>query len=212
MKTCSKCNIEKKVSEFYWEKTRQRYKTTCIVCEKEKCIERYKKNPEKIKANNKKWIENNKEKFKQLVKNNRNKYKEYDKEYAKKNWLEKKIDPEYQLKHREYQRQYKKQKRKDSIFRLKENLRTYFYRSITNKSNSVFEYLGCSLENFKLYLEQQFNKDMNWDNYGEYWEVDHINPIENFNFSNESEIYECWNYKNLQPLTINENRTKRHKI
>jgi hypothetical protein len=212
MKTCSKCNIEKKVSEFYWEKTRQRYKTTCIVCEKEKCIERYKKNPEKIKANNKKWIENNKEKFKQLVKNNRNKYKEYDKEYAKKNWLEKKIDPEYQLKHREYQRQYKKQKRKDSIFRLKENLRTYFYRSITNKSNSVFKYLGCSLKNFKLYLEQQFNKDMNWDNYGKYWEVDHINPIENFNFSNESEIYECWNYKNLQPLTINENRTKRHKI
>lgn len=212
MKICSKCNIEKEVSEFYWEKTRQRYKTACIVCEKEKCIERYKKDPEKIKANNKKWIENNKEKFKQLVKNNRNKYKEYDKEYAKKNWLEKKIDPEYQLKHKEYQRQYKKQKRKDSIFRLKENLRTYFYRSITNKSNSVFKYLGCSIEEFKIHLEKQFNKDMNWDNYGEYWEVDHINPIENFNFSNESEIYECWNYKNLQPLTINENRTKRHKI
>jgi hypothetical protein len=116
------------------------------------------------------------------------------------------------LKHREYQRQYKKQKRKDSIFRLKENLRTYFYRTITNKSNSVFKYLDCSIEEFKLHLEKQFNQNMNWKNYGIYWEVDHIDPIENFNFTNESEIYECWNYKNLQPLTINENRTKRYKI
>ena len=210
MKICSKCNIEKEVSEFYWEKTRQRYKTACMVCEKEKCIERYKKDPEKIKANNKKWIENNKEKFKQLVKNNRNKYKEYDKEYAKKNWLVKKEDPDYQLKHREYQRQYKRQKRKDLIFKLKENLRTYFYRTITNKSNSVFKYLG-DLGEFKHHIESQFDSNMTWENYGTYWEIDHIKPIEMFNFTDENEIKECWNYKNLQPLTINENRTKRYK-
>ena len=210
MKICSKCNIEKEVSEFYWEKTRQRYKTACIVCEKEKCIERYKKDPEKIKASNKKWIENNKEKFKQLVKNNRNKYKEYDKEYAKKNWLIKKEDPDYQLKHREYQKQYKRQKRKDPIFKLKENLRTYFYRTITNKSNSVFKYLG-DLGEFKYHIELQFDNNMTWENYGIYWEIDHIKPIEMFNFTDENEIKECWNYKNLQPLTINENRTKRFK-
>jgi hypothetical protein len=180
----------------------------CNKCKKSKPITEF--NPSK--GNKDGYMNYCKECHRIQVKKNRFKYKEYDKEYAKKNWLEKKIDPEYQLKHREYQRQYKKQKRKDSIFRLKENLRTYFYRSITNKLNSVFKYLGCSIEEFKLHLEKQFNKDMNWNNYGEYWEVDHINPIENFNFSNESEIYECWNYKNLQPLTINENRTKRHKI
>ena len=52
---------------------------------------------------------------------------------------------------------------------------------------------------------------MNWENYGTYWEIDHIKPIEMFDFTNENEIQECWNYKNLQPLTINENRTKRYK-
>jgi hypothetical protein len=211
MKTCTKCNIEKELIEFYWEKKRQRYKTTCISCEKIKNLKRYKENHEIIKENNKKWIENNKEKFKQLVKNNRGKYKEYDKRYAKEKWLEKKTDPNYQTKHREYQREYKKKKRLETGYRLKENLRVYFHQTITNKTNSVFKYLGCSIEEFKVYLEKQFDKNMTWENYGKYWEIDHINSIENFNFSNETEIHECWNYQNLQPLTINENRTKRFK-
>ena len=211
MKTCTRCNVEKELIEFYWEKKRQRYKTTCISCEKEKCLKRYKENPEKVKAINKKWIENNKEKFKQLVKNNRGKYKEYDRQYAKDNWPKKKISPEYQLKNREYQREYKRKRRQDPEYKLKENLRVYFYQTVINKTNSIFKYLGCSVEEFKIYLEKQFDQNMSWENYGTYWEIDHIKPIETFNFSNEIEIYNCWNYQNLQPLTINENRTKRFK-
>jgi hypothetical protein len=211
MKTCTKCNVEKELIEFYWEKKRQRYKTTCILCEKIKNLKRYKENPEIIKENNKKWIENNKEKFKQLVKNNRGKYKEYDKQYAKINWLKKKTNLEYRHKQREYQRNYRRERRKCPEFRLKENLRVYFYQTVINKTNSIFKYLGCSVEEFKIYLEKQFDKNMNWENYGKYWEIDHINPIETFNFTNETEIYRCWNYQNLQPLTISENRTKRFK-
>jgi len=145
------------------------------------------------------------------IKNSRHKYTEYDKQYAKDNWLNKKIDPEYQLKHREYQRKYKRKKRQCSTFRLKENLRTYFYRTITNKSSSVFKYLGCGVEEFKTYIENQFYQDMTWENYGIYWEIDHIKPIDFFDFSIEQEIHECWNYQNLQPLTINENKIKSNK-
>lgn len=181
MKTCNKCSQIKPLNSFSKSNSnKDGYMKYCKVCH---------------------GLQN---------KANRNKYKEYDKEYAKKNWLVKKEDPDYQLKHREYQKQYKRQKRKNPIFKLKENLRTYFYRTITNKSNSVSKYLGCSIEEFKLYLEKQFNQNMNWGNYGAYWEIDHIDPIKNFNFTDELEIYECWNYKNLQPLTINENRTKRY--
>ena len=32
------------------------------------------------------------------------------------------------------------------------------------------------INNFKLYLESQFQNDMNWDNHGLIWEVDHIIP------------------------------------
>ena len=50
---------------------------------------------------------------------------------------------------------------------------------------------------------------MNWDNYGSYWEIDHIKGIEKFNFKYKKQVAECWNYKNLRPLTIEENRTRR---
>jgi len=182
MKECNKCNQFKPICDFNPSKTyREGYMKYCKECHSIQ------------------------------IKNNRPKYKEYDKQYAKENWLKKKTDPIYQEKHREYQREYKKKKRLEIGYRLKENLRAYFYQTITNKTNSVFKYLGCSIEEFKIYLEQQFDKDMNWGNYGKYWEIDHIKPIEIFNFENEIEIYECWNYQNLQPLTINENRTKRFK-
>jgi hypothetical protein len=181
MKECNKCNQIKPICDFNPSKThKDGFMKYCKECHRVQ------------------------------VKKNRPKYKKYDKQYAQKNWLLKKDDPNYQLKHREYQRQYKRQKRKDPIFRLKENLRTYFYRTITNKSNSIFKYLG-DLEEFKNHIELQFKKNMTWNNYGTYWEIDHIKPIEMFDFTNENEIQECWNYKNLQPLTINENRTKRYK-
>lgn len=142
------------------------------------------------------------------IKNNRNNYKEYDRKYSQLYYQENKND--LRNKNREYFRLYKQKRRLDPEYKLKENLRTYFYRTITNKSNSVFKYLGCSTNEFKIHIEQQFDENMNWGNYGSYWEVDHINPIENYNFDNENEIYECWNYINLQPLTINKNRTKRY--
>lgn len=183
MKECNKCKTSKSIKEF-----------------------------NKSKSNKDGYMNYCKECHKVQIKNNRYKYKDYDKEYAKINWIKKKIDPEYILKHREYQRYYKREKRIDPIFRLKENLRTYFYRTITNKSNSIFKYLGCSIEEFKTHIERKFILNMTWNNYGIYWEIDHIKPIENFNFNCENEIYKCWNYKNLQPLTINENRTKRNKI
>jgi hypothetical protein len=208
---CTKCKELKGIENYYWENTRQRYQNICKSCIKIKSEIRYIEKKDIISIKNKEWINNNKEKFKALIKKNRGNYKEYDKEYARSHWKSKKNNPEYQLKHREYQKEYKRLKRLDPIFRLKENLRTYFYRTITLKSKSVFKYLGCTLNEFKTHIEVKFNHKMNWGNYGDYWEVDHIRPIESFNFKDENEIIECWNYKNLQPLTKNKNRIKSNK-
>ena len=182
MKKCNKCNENKSLELFNKSKSnRDGFMNYCKVCHSIQ------------------------------VKKSRSKYKEYDREYARSHWESKKNNPEYQLKHREYQKEYKRLKRLDPIFRLKENLRTYFYRTITLKSKSVFKYLGCTLDEFKTHIEVKFNHKMNWENYGDYWEVDHIRPIESFNFKDENEIIECWNYKNLQPLTKNKNRIKSNK-
>ena len=180
MKECKKCKVKKPLTEYQYDKKKDYYVARCRKCHRE------------------------------VVKTYRGKYKEYDKEYAKKDWPLRKDNPEYQLKHREYQREYKRKRRLDPQFRMIENLRTYFYRVVTQKENSVFKYLGISTEEFRQYLESQFNSKMNWDNYGSYWEIDHIKEIENFDFTKKEHILKCWNYKNLRPLTIEENRTRRH--
>lgn len=38
--------------------------------------------------------------------------------------------------------------------------------------------------------------------------IDHIKPCSSFNLSDESEVYKCFNYKNLQILTREENLRK----
>ena len=56
------------------------------------------------------------------------------------------------------------------------------------KDNSLYDILGCDWNQFRGYIEQQFDGDMNWQNYGA-WYIDFADK----NFS------EKWNYKNLVP-------------
>tara|TARA_R110000796_G_scaffold15735_4_gene49946 strand:+ start:893 stop:1441 length:549 start_codon:yes stop_codon:yes gene_type:complete len=180
MKECSKCKTIKPLTEYHYVAHKDYYVAQCKVCH-------YKQN-----------------------RKNRPKYKKYDLEYSSKNWPNKKNNPDYQLYHREYQREYKRKRRLDPQFRIVENLRTYFYRVVTLKEKSVFKYLGISTSGFRQYLESMFNKNMSWSNYGSYWEIDHIKAIENFDLAKQEHILECWNYKNLRPLEIKENRTRRY--
>lgn len=68
------------------------------------------------------------------------------------------------------------------------------------KTNSTLNLLGCSLEEFKLYLEKQFKPEMNWENHGLVWENDHTIPCDFFNLTNIEEQKQCFHYTNLQPL------------
>jgi hypothetical protein len=82
----------------------------------------------------------------------------------------------------------------------------------TQKNNTSLKYLGCSLKEYKQHLEKQFKSDMNWDNHGVIWEVDHIYPCSKFDLTIEENIYKCFNYTNTQPLYKSENRSKKDKI
>jgi hypothetical protein len=76
------------------------------------------------------------------------------------------------------------------------------------KNSSSTDLLGCSIEEYKLYLEKQFNSNMNWDNYGSYWDIDHIKPCTLFNLSDPEQQKMCFNYQNTQPLPKIENQRK----
>lgn len=51
---------------------------------------------------------------------------------------------------------------------------------------------------------------MSWDNYGTYWELDHIIPRFKFYYESydDEQFKQCWALSNLRPLTIKENRER----
>lgn len=51
---------------------------------------------------------------------------------------------------------------------------------------------------------------MSWNNYGDYWEIDHIIPINTFNFNSyeDREFQVCWSLANLRPLEKIANRKR----
>lgn len=106
---------------------------------------------------------------------------------------------------------YMNNKRKTSInFRITENLRRRINKALHNntKSNHSIELLGCSINEFKKYLEVKFDINMNWGNYGKYWNIDHIRPCSSFDLSDTDQQKLCFNYTNTQPLKIIDNLSK----
>ena len=70
---------------------------------------------------------------------------------------------------------------------------------------------GCTINNLKKWFEYQFDIYMNWTNYGEYWNIDHIKACSLFNILDENERKICSNWKNVRPIETNKNERKSNK-
>ena len=92
---------------------------------------------------------------------------------------------------------------------------TALYRALkSKKSGRKWELLvGYTVNDLIKHLESKFDDKMSWDNYGSYWEVDHIKPRSLFNYicPEDKEFKECWELSNLQPLEAIENMKKGNK-
>ena len=66
-------------------------------------------------------------------------------------------------------------------------------------SKSTQRVLGCNQERLQIHLESLFQPGMTWENYGE-WQVDHIKPCSSFDLTKDSDLLECFHYRNTQPL------------
>jgi len=97
----------------------------------------------------------------------------------------------------------------DAAFRLTCNLRSRLKSAIRNelKAGSAVRDLGCSIHDFKAYLEERFLPGMSWDNYGS-WHIDHIVPLCDFDLSRRQQVKEACHYTNLQPLWARHNLQK----
>jgi hypothetical protein len=77
------------------------------------------------------------------------------------------------------------------------------------KEGSAVKDLGCSVSDFKSYIESKFQLGMTWDNWGvDGWHIDHIRPLASFDLTDRNQLLEACHYTNLQPLWANENLSK----
>ncbi len=80
-----------------------------------------------------------------------------------------------------------------------------------NKCSFYAPYFGLDSGSFRKWIELQFAPDMNWDNFSEVWQFDHIVPVTYFEFEQESDLRLCWNFTNIRAerLDLNKNRGNR---
>lgn len=105
-----------------------------------------------------------------------------------------------------YNKKRRERKKNDPEFRLLCNHRLYVYKNLTSqglKSKSSLKYLQCTLSTLKTWLESQFHSGMSWSNYGSFWTVDHVLPLNAFNLLNEKDQLIAFNWKNLRPSLDN---------
>ena len=117
---------------------------------------------------------------------------------AKKSYLSKEGNVE---KSREYQKEYQKRHRENNpYYKLYcQCISQLRYRVISKERNDL-----------KLYLESLFTEEMNWENYGTYWEIDHINSATRMAKAGYT-IDEINKLSNLRPMIVIENRQRRKK-
>lgn len=96
-------------------------------------------------------------------------------------------------------------------YRISCLVRMHLVRFCVPRSRRGFENLfGYDVETLRRHLERQFTKKMSWENYGSYWELDHIVPMRLFPITSaDSDAFRAaWALTNLRPLDVVQNRSK----
>ena len=177
----------------------------------------YQKNRERILANSKEnYLLNRKTKI------------DYSCAYQKKNKAKKKVWAEkYRNLHRKERRKYlelnkdrlnkqanfraKIRRRRDTNYKLACNLRHRLGMATKGnfKNGSAVKQLGCTIEELKTYLENQFQDGMSWKNWGiKGWHIDHKKPLIKFDLADEEQLKAACHFSNLQPLWAKDNILK----
>jgi hypothetical protein len=170
----------------------------------------FQKNKEKINEKRRENRSNNisninqKEKLYRLI--NKEKLNKKSREYAKNN------RERINKRSREYEN---KRMNEDLLFKFKKRVRDNVLKSFKRgvnqyqKNAKTETILGCTIEEFKIYIQSKFKKGMNFKNIGE-WHLDHIIPL--YTAKTEEEIIRLNHYTNFQPLWADENIKKSNKI
>lgn len=183
-------------------------KKVCIKCNQEKELESFNDRKDSSDGKRNDCKDCGKKRMNIYKKNNNKILKEKHKIYYEKN-------------KKELNKKACDKRKNNIILKLKHKISCSIRRSIKrkkfNKKSKSSEILGCSIVEFKKYIENQFEPWMNWNNYGSYnpngertWNLDHKTPTDSA--INIDDLNKLNHYTNFRPLDSYENRMKWNKI
>lgn len=227
MPVCNLCEQEKPASEFYTRQSR------CKECAKAKQRERY-FDPERYEAN-KAYAREYQKKLREAAQHSprvqqariaraqareeeRRKAREEKirrawERRAEKNALRYSENPKYR---EEQKARSRRRYRTDRSFFVRQRLRTRLavalqqaaYREVRHNFE---ELVGCSADEFVLYMESKFLPGMTWDNFDQ-WHIDHIIPLTSFDLLDRTQLKQAFHYTNMQPLWAEVNTHKGNRV
>lgn len=163
---------------------------------------------EKKQLTNRRWYEANKERHAAVVKRN---YELNREKYLARNKARRAANrEEYRAKCRAY---IKKRYETEPDFRLKEFLRSRMHAALKakriTKTERSIELLGCTIDEFRAHIEKQWLPGMTWENHTyKGWHIDHIKPVNTFDFTDLEQQKQCFHYTNLRPLWGKDNNAR----
>jgi len=157
-------------------------------------------------------------------------FKEKDRVHYEK-YREKKLlqSKQYYQKNRDKIQAQRKEYRENNVEYHKEKQREYYNNNLSKRLGIVYrnrvrseigsgkgysDFLGCSIEFLQKWFEFNFDidNDYYWDNFGKYWEIDHVIPCYHFDMENIDDVRKCFHWTNTKPLSVSKNRSKNRYI
>lgn len=163
----------------------------CKACERARALTRYHNKKEECLAKAKEYKERNKD----VLKEKRKIYLQQNKEYVRERY--KRYCANNKTLIQRISREYREKNYLN--IRLRTNFKNRILENI-HKQQPTMDYLGTSMSTVKTWLEYNFTDGMSWENYGEFWQIDHTLPLNLFDLTKNLDIYICFNWKNLMPL------------
>ena len=197
MAKCSKCGKIKPLSAFHKKKsTKYGIRSTCKECAARERKAYYEDNKEKEFATHSVYENANRGAI------------NAKRAERRRNSLD------YYKKHHRY---VKRRLKEDVDFLLIYRLRNRAVRAFeVSGCKSVFTYrelFGCSIPEYRKYIEGLFDEDMNWEGFlNREIHIDHIIPCSYFDLSKPENQLICFHYLNTRPLWAKENLSKRNTI
>ena len=227
-KRCAKCG-DKPIEAFGRDSSQadglSRY---CKPCSHEFDAKYRAKNPEKAKAKTAKWRSKNREKVRVYSA----KWQEENHATPERLKSRRLANARYRAKHPDKDKASKEKYRANNPEKVKDIRNKYenkrrksdpsflLYKSMSNslraalKRSSKFartwEVIGCTKEFFMNWIQSQFKRGMNWNNYGTKWHIDHKVGKEFFDHRIPEQVRVCWNWRNLRPLWAKQNIRNKH--